>query len=354
LKNTIKIGIVGGGFGREFSFHEHPGCQVTAVAEMNPKRREGLRDLCRCDTAYETLEELLRDPNMEAVALFTPPPEHARHSIAALRAGKHVLSAVPAAMSLEECQTLKEAVEATGRTYMMAETSYYRRETIQARDWYREGRFGELFYTEAEYWHEKLETIMFTDGRPTWRHGLPPMQYPTHSTGFLTGVTGERLVRVQCTGWGDGDPILQHNAYNNPFWCEMAFFQTDRGHSARMIVGWHVGYPEVERASWYGSDFSFVMASPVGQPNAISESNRAQTIEVSDHYERLPEPLRHPSGHGGSHTHLTHEFISALQEARRPAIDIYEALAYTAPGIVAHESALKGGELLSVPSFDKP
>ncbi|HLV79356.1 MAG TPA: hypothetical protein VKT32_03710, partial [Chthonomonadaceae bacterium] len=123
---------------------------------------------------------------------------------------------------------------------------------------------------------------------------------------------------------------------------------------ARMIVGWHVGYPEVERASWYGSDFSFVMASPVGQPNAISESNRAQTIEVSDHYERLPEPLRHPSGHGGSHTHLTHEFISALQEARRPAIDIYEALAYTAPGIVAHESALKGGELLSVPSFDKP
>ncbi|HLV79459.1 MAG TPA: Gfo/Idh/MocA family oxidoreductase, partial [Chthonomonadaceae bacterium] len=220
MKNTIKIGIVGGGFGREFSFHEHPGCQVTAVAEMNPKRREGLRDLCRCDTAYETLEELLRDPNMEAVALFTPPPEHARHSIAALRAGKHVLSAVPAAMSLEECQTLKEAVEATGRTYMMAETSYYRRETIQARDWYREGRFGELFYTEAEYWHEKLETIMFTDGRPTWRHGLPPMQYPTHSTGFLTGVTGERLVRVQCTGWGDGDPILQHNAYNNPFWCE--------------------------------------------------------------------------------------------------------------------------------------
>ncbi|HLK61663.1 MAG TPA: Gfo/Idh/MocA family oxidoreductase [Chthonomonadaceae bacterium] len=354
MERKINIGLVGGGFARAFQFHEHPGCTVTAVAELNPERREQLRTQFHCDTAYETLEELLRDKKVEAVGIFTPAPEHARHSILALEAGKHVLSAVPAAFSLEECEWLLHTVRATGLTYMMAETSYYRRETMHARNWYQEGKFGELFHSEGEYWHESLETLMFdVNGKPTWRYGLPPMHYPTHSTAFLIGVTGERLTRVQCIGWGDDHPILKDNVYANPFWNEIAFFQTDRGHSSRMIVGWHVGHPEVERASWYGSQFSFVMASPMGQSSATSKSLQVQTVEVSNHYESLPEPLRHPSGHGGSHTHLTHEFISALQEGRRPTIDIYEALAYTAPGIVAHQSALKGGETLPVPDFGR-
>ncbi len=66
----------------------------------------------------------------------------------------------------------------------------------------------------------------------------------------------------------------------------------------------------------------------------------------------LPEALRHGSGHDGSHTFITHEFIDAIVHNRDPEINIYEALAYTAPGIVAHESALKGGEPMNIPSFD--
>ncbi len=354
MDKQIRLGIIGGGFAKSFQFHEHPGCTVTAVAELNPQRRAGLQQLNHCDTGYETMDDLLKDSNVDAVAIFTPAPMHATHSIAALKAGKHVLCAVPAAFSLEECQNLLDTVNSTGLTYMMAETSYYRNATIQARNWYREGKFGELFYTEGEYWHENLESIMFDDGgNRTWRYGLPPMHYPTHSTGFLVGVTGERLIRVECIGWGDDSPILKDNEYNNPFWNEVALFKTDLGHASRMIVGWHVGYPEVERASWFGSDFSFVMASPIGNPNSSSLSNQVEKFEIPDFYEMLPEQLRHGSGHGGSHTHITHEFISALLECRRPSIDAYEAIAYTAPGIVAHQSALKGGESMAVPDFGK-
>jgi hypothetical protein len=67
----------------------------------------------------------------------------------------------------------------------------------------------------------------------------------------------------------------------------------------------------------------------------------------------LPEAMRHSSGHGGSHVFLANEFINALIEERKPAIDVYESLAMTVPGIIAHESAIKGGELLKVPSFDR-
>ena len=68
----------------------------------------------------------------------------------------------------------------------------------------------------------------------------------------------------------------------------------------------------------------------------------------------LPEPMRVSSGHGGSHTFLTAEFINALVEDREPVIDVYESLAMNVPGIVGHQSALKDGERMKVPVFDKP
>ena len=349
----IGLGIVGGGFSMEFQFHEHPGCTIVAVAEQNPDRRAKLQSQYRSDRAYDTLEELLRDREVEAVCLFTPAPEHARHSIQALKAGKHVMCAVPAAFTLEECHQLRETVKETGLTYMMAETSYFRYETIMARRWFREGKFGEVFHSEAEYWHDDLVSMMFnSDGKPNWRHGLAPMQYPTHSTGFLTGVTGERLTRVSCIGWGDEHEVLKSNAYNNPFWNEIGLFHTDKGHSSRMTVGWHAAYPHMERCTWYGAEMSFVMGSGTGQSAAICRRGGVEKVEVVPIYEGLPSELHHESGHGGSHTHLTHEFVSSLLENRRPAVDICEALAYTAPGIVAHESALKGGESMRIPSFD--
>jgi hypothetical protein len=70
--------------------------------------------------------------------------------------------------------------------------------------------------------------------------------------------------------------------------------------------------------------------------------------------DRLPAPLRHNSGHQGSHTFLTHEFVSALKEGRAPTVDIYEALSYTVPGIVAHQSALNDGESMKIPVFRRP
>ena len=68
--------------------------------------------------------------------------------------------------------------------------------------------------------------------------------------------------------------------------------------------------------------------------------------------EMLPPPLRHNSGHEGSHCFLTHEFVSALIEGRKPTVNVYEAVAYTAPGIVAHQSALAKGKQMAIPSFD--
>ncbi len=365
----IRLGIVGGGFGTSFYFHEHPDCIVEAVSDLRPERRELLMKVYKCSKSYESLEKLILDPKIEAVFIATGAPDHVRHVVATLNTGKHVMCTVPAATSIEECYTLRDTVRRTGLTYMMAETSAYRQNTISVRKFYKEGLFGNIFSAAAEYNHPGLETYFFENGKPTWRHGLPPLLYPTHCTSFLISVTGERLTNVSGFGWGDNSQLLKNNPYNNPFWNETAFFKTSRGIPFRVEVNWKGALRGCERGEWRGNKMSFFSAPSEGNEHTIIRAaNNTENDDGGYKYkdntietykqpmwwltDMLPEPLRHNSGHGGSHTFLTHEFIDALLNNRKPMVDVYEALAYTAPGIVGHQSALRDGEYMTIPDFD--
>jgi len=370
----LRIGVVGGGFGTSFQWHEHPDCVVEAVSDLRPERRERLMRVYQCRKSYNSLAELVKDRNIDAVAVFTEGPNHVRHVTEVMKHGKHAISAVPASLGggVEEAEQLLDAVKRYGLTYMMAETSYYQQPTISARKFQQEGKFGTIYYFEAEYQHAGLQALYFENGKRTWRHGLAPMHYPTHCTAFVTGVTGERLTEVVCHGWGDDDPICKDNVYSNPFWNESAMFKTDRGHAFRCNVWWKGAHRGCERAQWIGNRMSFYCGDPRGLGPVIvrSAEGRKETddagfvrdLPAMEPYQQpewwktdmLPEPLRHNSGHHGSHTFLTHEFVDALTHDRRPTVDIYEALAYTVPGIVAHESALRNGELMKIPQYDRP
>ena len=147
-------------------------------------------------------------------------------------------------------------------------------------------------------------------------------------------------------------------------------FRTDRGNAFRLNIWWKGAHRGCERAQWIGDKMSFYAPHPNGLGPVIVRS--AERMEKDDagfarkalkfeRYEQphwwktdmLPEPLRHNSGHEGSHTFLTHEFVDAIVHDRRPAIDVYESLAYTVPGIIAHNSALKKGELLKIPQYNE-
>ncbi len=215
----LRMAVVGGGFGASFHWHEHPDCVVTAVTDLYAGRREALKNRYRCDQVFDSLEVMLKEArDVDAVAVFSGADLHAKHARWCMERGWHVVSAVPACVSLEEAQILKEVKEKTGLKYMMAESSYYRQECILARNLFGEGVFGELFYSEVEYYHDSGDIKNFQqtfwavnpDGSRSWRYGLPPMYYPTHSTGFLVGVTKERIVRVSCLGWRGGPESKSH------------------------------------------------------------------------------------------------------------------------------------------------
>ena len=366
---AVRIGVVGGGFGTSFQWHLHPDCRVTAVCDIRPDRLKRLSEVYRCNSPYRNFREMLRHPELDAVAVFTPAPLHVWMAREAMKAGKHVISAVPAGISIEELERLLECVKQTGMRYMMAETSYYRPQIMTCVEWAREGRFGTIFHSEAEYHHEGLIPLMFDErGLPTWRHGFPPMLYPTHCTGMVVPVTGERLAEVQAIGWGDSHEVLQTNQYRNPFWNTTGFFKTSGGHSSRISVFWHVAAGGTERAQFYGDRLSYIMERPERSPDtviriakngkSVLDDNGYPAGEVNieafrqpDHFEKLPEPLRVRTGHGNSHTFITYEFVRAILEDRHPSVNVWEAIAYTVPGIVAHQSALRGGEPLKIKDY---
>ncbi len=361
FRRKIRLGVVGGDFGVAFQWHLEPNCEVLAVSDLITGRRQALQRVYKCNKAYASLEQLVLDPKIEAVAVFTGAPDHARHVIECMKHGKHVISAVPACVTLEEAHALKEIKERTGLRYMMAETSYYRWPTMLARQYWAEKKFGRFLYSEVEYYHDHDlknpigSTVALYRGKPTprgWRHGYPPMLYPTHSAAFHVGVTRERFTAVSCLGWGDNSPAWKDNPYDNPFLNQVALFRTTGASICRCNVFWKI-HAGGERAQWLGEDLSIYMASDSGQPFVVKTRGGKDIRVLPDFFQVLPGAMRVPSEHGNSHAFLTHEFAAALVEDREPAVDLYEALAMTVPGIVAMESARKAGEQLKIPSFDR-
>ncbi len=350
---VVRVAVVGGGFGACFHWHEHPNCKVVAVADQFSDRRNGLMERYECATAHETLDEVLEDDSVEAVAIFSGAPDHAAHVCAIMEAGKHPFCAVPACMTLEEAEMLAEIKESTGAKYMMAETSCYRWETILARRMYKAGVFGELIYTEGEYYHpmvgEEVKGLWWRDGQRTWRYGFPPMQYPTHSSAFLVGVTGERITKISCLGWSPEEQWCLDNTYGNSYGHEVSMCLTDQGHSFRCNVSWNVR-AHGERAQWLGTEAALYMADSGGRPYVI-QCAEGDITEVPEYWDLLPEKMRYDTGHGSSHAFLTNEFITAIVEDREPSVNLYEALAMTVPGIVGHQSAQWEGQQLEVPQY---
>ncbi len=369
----VRSGIVGGRFGMSFQWHLQPDCEVSAVCDIRSDRLQALGEVYRTGNTYENFRQFLKHPELDAVGIFTPAPLHAWMATEAMEAGKHVISAVPAGLSVEELERLIESVKKTGMKYMMAETTYYRPQIITCRRWAKEGKFGEIFYSESEYHHNNPRLKYDERGLPTWRHGLPPMWYITHQTSAIIPVSGERLSEVQAIGWGDGHEVLRTNRYQNPFWNTTGFFKTSNGHCCRISVFWRAPAGFAQRSQFYGEKFSYIMGrQPENHPDTVMHFDRpgptaydgkglpeAKVIaqpaddKQEKYWHLLPKELHVKTGHAGSHAHITQEFIRAIVEDRHPEVDVWEAVAYTLPGLMAHESALADGEPTKIKDYGK-
>jgi predicted dehydrogenase len=340
----IRVGIVGYGvcrFGAAFGYQDHPNVEVVAVSDLFPDRCAALAKACRCEKTYPSLEELVKDDSIEAVYVATDAPSHFKHCMEVLKHGKHVVCAVPSVFgSLEDADALYEMVKTSGLTYQLNETSAFRGDCYAMRRAFEEGHFGRMLYTEGEYYHYFGTPLA---AYKEWRTGLPPQWYPTHSNAYHVCVTGESFTEVSCMGIPSSIDHLkaENNVFKNPFGTEIALFRTSGGGMSRMAVSWDTpglggekGRVRGEKGSMTGMNFQGLSKLDTGS------------------FKKKPlPPGMGAGGHGGSHSYLTEDFIHAILEDRKPKVDIAWGLNMTVGGIVAHQSALKDGELLKIPQY---
>ncbi len=340
----IRVGIAGYGvckFGAAFGFQNHPNVEVIGVTDLIPERCAELAKVCKCKKTYPSIEEMVKNKKIEAVFVATDAPSHVQHCIEVLKHGKHVASAVPAVFgSLEDADRLFEAVKTSGLNYMMFETTAFHNDTHAMRQIYNAGGFGKMLYTEGEYFHYMDTPI---DSYKGWRIGLPPQWYPTHSNGYYTAVTGGSFTEVSCMAVPSSIPQFQPgaNRYNNPYATEIALFRTSEGGMARMGVSWDT--------PGHGGEMGRVR----GEKGAMTDMNYDGKADISGIVLEKPPlpPNVEAGGHGGSHGYLCEEFVNSILQKRTPLVNIAWALNMTVAGIVAHQSALKDGELMKIPQY---
>src|ERR1044071_2763765 len=99
----VRVAIVGLGFGAEFIpiYQNHPDAEMYAICQRNPQSLTQIGDAFKGAKRYTSYEGLLRDPDVDAVHINTPTPDHAPQSLKALQAGKHVACTVPMSTTVE-------------------------------------------------------------------------------------------------------------------------------------------------------------------------------------------------------------------------------------------------------------
>ncbi|HEY8294273.1 MAG TPA: Gfo/Idh/MocA family oxidoreductase [Micrococcaceae bacterium] len=391
----ISLGLVGAGqFAGQFAklFRLHPGVGSIVVTDVLPERSAALVEQENLDGVVDDFDALIAS-DVDAVAIFTQRWTHGPLVVKALRAGKHVYSAVPMAISEEEIADIVTAVRETGLTYMMGETSYYNPATVYARGKQAAGAFGRVFYSEGDYVHDMdlgfYEAYQYSGGE-AWKStaSYPPMLYPTHSVGGVLGALPAHAVSVSCIGIRDqrGDGVFDKDVsmFNNDFSNASALFELNDGGAMRINEMRRVGYPSHIRESrfrYFGTDASFEQLAEVSvwqdkktvtdvsdqlatdatmsadDPALANVAPALRAAFVSGHAPvhdvgRLPQEFEGaPNGHEGSHHFLVDDFVTAASKGTLPPVNAWVAARFTLPGIIAHQSALRGGERLQIPDF---
>jgi predicted dehydrogenase len=366
MEKKINVAIIGLGFGAEFIpiYQRHPNANMFAICQRDENKLNSIGDAFGIERRYTDYDELLKDPEIDAVHINTPIQNHAEQSIKALRAGKHVACTVPMATTVEECRQIVEAVKETGLTYMMMETVIYSREFLFVKELYEAGELGKLQFLRASHQQEMA-------GWPGYWEGLPPMHYATHCVAPVLALAKADAEYVSCFGSGRIDENLIPK-YNSPFAIESCHIKFKDSDLAAEVTRSLFNTARQYRESFdvYGSKKSFEWTLIEHEDSVIHAGESPERVKIPDYAHLLPEEIQsftqggvydadsnqhlsfiQGSGHGGSHPHLVNEFISALVEQRQPFPNARQSANITCVGILAHESAMSGGERINLPSF---
>lgn len=354
----LRVGIAGAVRGGGFIAglrEESDRADLVAVYDPIPASREAFAATNEVEFVCASFEELL--DHVDLVILASPQQHHTPQAVAALARGIHVLSEVPAAVSLDQAKALVAAVRQSDAQYMMSENYGYIRENLIVREMVRAGELGDLYYGEGEYLHEMKTWHTTATGEPTWRHfwqvGRDGITYPTHSLGPLLQWFDDRVVSVSCVGTGrHTDP--EHELQDTT----ILLARTLKGRLLRLRFDLLSNRPELYAYySVQGTQGAYEAARTVDSHAVVYLNGRSPegVWEPLEKYADLFMPDRYKLG-GSAHTHWgsdswpIRDFIESILTGEAPAIDVYAALDMTLPGLLSESSIAQNGAWVHVPN----
>lgn len=367
-----RVAIIGLGFGAEFIpiYQRHPDADIVAICQRNPESLKEIGDKFCIEKQFTDYGELLADPDIDAVHINTPIPDHAEHTLKAMKAGKHVACTVPMATSEEDCKAIVELSVETGLHYMMMETVVYAREFLYMKELYDTGELGKLQFLKASHQQDM-------DGWPGYWPGLPPMHYATHCVGPVLGLARNEAEYVSCFPSGTIREEM-HGCYNSPFAVETTHIKFANSDLSAQVYRslFDVARQYRESIEVYGSKKSVEWPLIEHEPLVVHTAKKPEPeipedVKSPDYGHLLPEEIapftqggvyggedgeEHLSftqgaGHGGSHPHLVHQFVELLRGSGEGYPNAIQSANITLTGILSHESALEGGAIKRLPEW---
>ncbi len=354
----LKLAIVGARRGASVGrvFAARGDCRVVAVCDLDLQRAQAVADDFGADRATTDFDEILGASDVDAVLIATPPPLHASQSAAALRAGKHVLSEVPAVWTLNDARELVRAARESSAVYMMAENMAYFAWVQSFERLVRDGFIGEPVYAECEYVHDLRGGMVAGGGRQayderglTWRGVMGPAQYCTHDLGPILRMFNDRVETV--VGMNTGAWIMREQGVID---AEVILCRTVGGRVVKFLASFVNARGECfHYFSIYGTEGVLESPRVDGGPYLM----RSPRIPHTRTWTHLTLGVSHPElegripsgGHGTSEWLMVEDFVRACRGEQPPAVDVYAALDWSLPGLLGHLSAQQGSRPMAVP-----
>jgi len=356
----IRLGIWGLGRGLSFFKACHDlNVDVVAGCDFNEHMRRRFAELVPEAFVTDKAEDFLNH-DMDAVLVSTFCPAHAGDALAALQAGKHVLSEVTAFHTMAEGVQLVEAVERSGLVYNMTENYPWNpNHAWCARKW-AEGLFGDFMYAECNYVHN-CRTLVYTyiDGVPVmpgdrlhnWRSWLNFHYYNTHSLGPVMVITGTRPTRVVSLPSPVHLPGYPEKGPDGMGGIAPSLITMDNGGIVRNLMGSTTNDSYAYRL-WGTRGAIEIDWRMGGMFLRLGGGGESPRIRIEPKGDRLAE-LARSMGHGGGDFYVLYFFAREILTGEPAFFDVYRSADCTIPGILAYRSAVENGRPFDVPDFRK-
>ena len=396
MKETVKIGWVG--VGRRANgmlktiFGDMHDVEITAICDIDEVALErGLnitREKGRPDPILtKNYQDLLDNPDIDAIIIMTPWLGRVDMAIEAMRAGKYVGIEVGSAYDLQECFNLVETYEETKIPVMMLENCCYGRKEMMALNVSEQGLFGEIVHCDGAYGHhledeelfKEIDTKKGSQGVSHYRIRDYILrncdQYATHELGPISKVLklnrGNKMLTlssIASKSRGLKQYAKEHFGADN-YYAQVDYKQGDIVSTTILCAGGetiHLCLDTTLPRSYYSRNFTvrgtkglyaeerhslyfdFMDGGPQNQEN---EEEMFKTYDHPLHKEYVQ--LGEKAGHGGMDWLVGRAFIEAVKNGTNTPIDVYDTALWLSIGPLSEASINKGGAPIEVPDFTK-